>query len=83
MMIIYIIVSPFFSIRNISIWRRNDEFDEEVYPGFLLLDPMFNLVKFTKELYIFNLTEEIEEKHGQFILKGEMHKNQMIMKNLK
>ena len=44
---------------------------------------MFNLVKFTKELYIFNLTEEIEEKHGQFILKGEMHKNQMIMKNLK
>ena len=34
-----------------------------------------NLMKCTKELYIFNLTREIEEKPGQFILKGKMHKN--------
>lgn len=34
-----------------------------------------NLMKCTKELYIFNLTQEIEEKPGQFILKGKMHKN--------
>ena len=59
----------------ISIWRGNKEFGGEVYPGYLLLDPIFNLVEFTKELYKFNLTKEIEEKHGQFILEREIHKN--------
>ena len=63
------------NITNITLWRRNADFGGEVVPGYLILDPMFNLVEFTKELYIFNLTEEIEEKHGQFILKGNMHKN--------
>ena len=63
------------NVSNISISSGGDYFGGEVYPGYLLLDPMFNLVKFTKELYIFNLTKEIEEKNGQFILKGEMHKN--------
>jgi hypothetical protein len=63
------------NIRKIGISRGGSVFGGEVYPGYLLLDPMFNLMKFTKELYIFNLTKEIEEKHGQFILEGKMHKN--------
>ena len=44
-------------------------------PGYLILDSNLNLMGFNKELYIFNLTEKIEEKNGQFILKGKMHKN--------
>ena len=78
----YIYYNCFIPISNISniskinnISRGNNYFGGEVFPGDLLLDPNFNLVEFTKELYIFNLTKEIEEKHGQFILKGEMHKN--------
>jgi hypothetical protein len=63
------------NIRKIDISSGGSVFGGEVYPGYLLLDPMFNLMKFTKELYIFNLTKEIEEKHGQFILEGKMHKN--------
>ena len=64
-----------FNISIIGLLSGGDFLGGEVYPGYLLLDPMFNLVKFTKELYIFNLTKEIEEKDDQFILKGEMHKN--------
>ena len=63
------------NIRKIDISSGGSVFGGEVYPGYLILDPMFNLMKFTKELYIFNLTKEIEEKHGQFILEGKMHKN--------
>ena len=71
----FIRISNISNIKKIDILRKNYDFGGEVYPGYLLLDPMFNLVEFTKELYIFNLTKEIEEKYGQFILKGEMHKN--------
>ena len=71
----FIPISNISNISKIDISRGNNYFGGEVFPGDLLLDPNFNLVEFTKELYIFNLTKEIEEKHGQFILKGEMHKN--------
>ena len=62
------------NIKHISISGGGDYFGGEVVPGYYLLEKN-NLKEFTKELYIFNLTEEIEEKHGQFILKGKMHKN--------
>lgn len=62
------------NIKHISISGGGDYFGGEVVPGYYLLEKN-NLMEFTKELYIFNLTEEIEEKHGQFILKGKMHKN--------
>ena len=71
----FIPISNISNISKIDISRGNNYFGGEVFPGDLLLDPNFNLVEFTKELYILNLTKEIEEKHGQFILKGEMHKN--------
>lgn len=63
------------NINQIDIWGGGDYFGGEVVPGYLILDPNYNLMKATKELYILNLTKEIEEKNGQFILKGEMHKN--------
>jgi len=66
------------NIFDISISGGGDYFGGEVAPGYFFLDPNFglnNLRESTKELFILNLTKEIEEKHGQFILKGEMHKN--------
>ena len=68
-------ISNISNITQISIWHWGDYFGGEVVPGYLILDSNLNLMGFNKELYIFNLTEEIEEKNGQFILKGKMHKN--------
>ena len=68
---------PFANISNISeisFWHGKESLGGEVYPSYLI-SAQNNLVEFTKELYVLNLTKEIEEKHGQFILKGEMHKN--------
>ena len=69
-------ISNISNIKKINILRKNNYFGGETFPAdYMRLAPMINLVEFTKELYILNLTKEIEEKHGQFILKGEMHKN--------
>ena len=69
-------ISNISNIKKINILRKNNYFGGETFPAdYIRLAPMINLVEFTKELYILNLTKEIEEKHGQFILKGEMHKN--------
>ena len=70
----FIPISNISNISKIEISKGNFEFGG-ANPGDLLSDPDFNLVEFTKALYIFNLTKEIEEKPGQFILKGEMNKN--------
>ena len=69
-------ISNISNIKKINILPKNNYFGGETYSAdYMRLHPMYNLVEFTKELYVLNLTKEIEEKHGQFILKGEMHKN--------
>lgn len=77
--IYYSCVIPIVNISNISkisIWEPPNKVGGEVRScHYIPKDPMFNIVEFTKELYVFNLTEEIEEKNDQIILKGKMHKN--------
>ena len=68
-------INNIFNISNIDISGGGDYFGGEVVPGYLIYDPFYDIRTATKEIYILNLTKEIEEKHGQFILKGEMHKN--------
>ena len=69
-------ISNISNIKKINVLPKNNYFGGETFPAdYMRLAPMINFVEFTKELYILNLTKEIEEKHGQFILKGEMHKN--------
>ena len=63
-------------IKKISVWKPPNRVGGEVRScHYIPKDPIFNIVEFTKELYVLNLTEEIEEKNGQIILKGKMHKN--------
>ena len=63
------------NIIKIYLMKRSENIEEKEVSYNLNSVSNFNLKVCTKELYIFNLTQEIEEKPGQFILKGKMHKN--------
>lgn len=72
--IYYSCLIPITNISNITEVKLEKNFGDEVEIKSLATEAMKNLVTYVHELYIFNLTNK-EEKHGQFILKGEMHKN--------
>ncbi len=63
------------NITDISFWKEIVDDNGKMVQDYIYLEPYFNITKCTKELYIFNLTQEIEEKPGEFILRGKMHKN--------
>ena len=68
-------ISNINNIKEISLYKESRIYREKIVPYNLKYYSYFNLKDCTYELYIFNLTQEIEEKPGQFILRGKIHKN--------
>ena len=73
--IYYSCLIPIINISKITEVKLEKNFGDGVDISPLAKEAMKNLVTYVHELYIFNLTTNNEEKNGQFILKGEMHKN--------